>query len=658
MNKCKFLVVLALSTCLGEVVLGAATRVATDGKVRVQPSDNPASLQATPGTSVAVFASNEGLMRDRLSGRILAPPAPEVPPSVIPPNFPSYVVDSYAQRRYRAFNPLEGVNDLTGSLEGMVVLGQSQLIPARQRVAGDKQPRLSALRKTLVLFKFKGQEPAHSAKVTVKAMAGNGQLLGEQRLLPPILMPMQAGFFAGFDPALVTFAPLRSGALQVEAGSLPEAQTASTLGRHLAQSSVRQVVVNFEDGNYTPSVTLPQTGVQTGDQILFKSSATYSTNILYTLPNGTPQQLTLSAGTTLLLRYDQKGWLHASDLDRSKFIYDYGHWSAVLPKEWIAPGLKLTFSHAQKTGTLSPIAVGPATELRLNVVDIGMLTPPRGEFSFAKDERLQKEYFQRIPVSKLLVNPYQPVHWTEIVLPSGVRLTGKAPDVGDVYSGSMREAIGKRLISAGIVNANLGIHVTEPELQLITTEMSVHNSVGRYANGRVVHGLSGGSGVVTLWDSVGNELSHEIGHAFGLGHYVGGSRDSVHQPGGRVNSTWGWDSLGNRLLPNFSRDMEASTSCWQDSLTDCVPAFNMDGRTYAYGYDAMSGGMSPDKSTNRYTMHPPSIMQMIQQFLESKAVHDPASATGFSVWHEASQSMVPYTQGQHGHGRRGQSDTG
>jgi hypothetical protein len=101
--------------------------------------------------------------------------------------------------------------------------------------------------------------------------------------------------------------------------------------------------------------------------------------------------------------------------------------------------------------------------------------------------------------------------------------------------------------------------------------------------------------------------------------------------------------LGNRLLPNFSRDMEASTSCWQDSLTDCVPAFNMDGRTYAYGYDAMSGGMSPDKSANRYTMHPPSIMQMIQQFLESKAVHDPASATGFSVWHEASQSMVPYT---------------
>ena len=75
---------------------------------------------------------------------------------------------------------------------------------------------------------------------------------------------------------------------------------------------------------------------------------------------------------------------------------------------------------------------------------------------------------------------------------------------------------------------------------------------GKYANGVQVHGGSGGNGMVTLDDSLGNEFSHEVGHNYGLGHYVDGFKGSVHRSADQVNSTWGWDADKGRFLPNFA----------------------------------------------------------------------------------------------------------
>ena len=107
----------------------------------------------------------------------------------------------------------------------------------------------------------------------------------------------------------------------------------------------------------------------------------------------------------------------------------------------------------------------------------------------------------------------------------------------------MRQYIGKILLSHGIDFANYGISSSnggsEQGHPFTCALLAAHNTVGKYQNGIKVHGGSGGNGMVTLDSSTGNEFSHEIGHNYGLGHYVGGFDGTVHRPAHEINSSWG-----------------------------------------------------------------------------------------------------------------------
>jgi hypothetical protein len=133
----------------------------------------------------------------------------------------------------------------------------------------------------------------------------------------------------------------------------------------------------------------------------------------------------------------------------------------------------------------------------------------------------------------MIVSQYAPLSLTEVMLPNGTLLTDFDPSKGDWHNGTMRQNIGKELISLGIDNANYGINSSagggEDTHPYLVAQLTAHNSVGKYADGVVVHGGSGGGGIVTLDNSIGNEFSHEVGHNYGLGHYVGGFQGSVHR---------------------------------------------------------------------------------------------------------------------------------
>merc|ERR1712157_49435 len=162
-----------------------------------------------------------------------------------------------------------------------------------------------------------------------------------------------------------------------------------------------------------------------------------------------------------------------------------------------------------------------------------------------------------------------------------------------------------------------------------------HNTVGMYQNGRIVHGGSGGNGMITLDSSIGNELSHEVGHNYGLGHYVDGFNGSVHRSADKINSSWGWDSQKNLFIPNF-----ASVNTGQDQCLDeqCQPPFM---GKYKYGKDSMAGG-SPNWGSNRFTLYTPNTSRIIQKFLEGKAIWDPSSSTGFRKYDPLSKQMKEY----------------
>jgi len=529
------------------------------------------------------------------------------------------------------FNATTPVNDLKGQFEAQVLFAQSQVIPARVR-EGDRQPHLVGLRKTLLMVR-----PLRSdgAPLSVTVMEASGKELGTLNLNPPEQLPKTAYFVEGIPAGGLDFSP--KGA---KLGTIGEAADIAKLGE-TDGSLVRAMLGRYglveiatADGRWVKQIHLPAARGLDGKVVQVNAGAGYGSTIHYG-----ERQVSVSRGQTVVFKAVGGRWFREGELDNNGLRYARDAWSAELPAAWIRPGLALRLRQGQATGELAGLAVGAPTQLLLHTIDLGFLTPPRDAFRFAKDPEAQREYFQTLPASRLIVTRYAPLHLTEVMLPTGVLLKEVDPSKGGWHEGAMRQSIGKELISHGIDNANYGLHSTpgrgEKGHPYVAAQLAAHNSRGVYANGVQVHGGSGGNGMVTLDDSLGNEFSHEVGHNYGLGHYVDGFKGSVHRPADQVNSTWGWDADKQRFIPNFS-----PVRTGKDATLEGQSQPPFDGR--AFGFDAMAGG-APFSSFNRFTLYTPNTAAIIQKFLESKAVFDPLSPTGFSKWNEQSARMEPFS---------------
>jgi hypothetical protein len=400
------------------------------------------------------------------------------------------------------------------------------------------------------------------------------------------------------------------------------------LGKHAL------VDVVTADGRWVKEIRLPSAKGLDGKVVRINAGAGYGSTIRY--GDG---EVSVSRGQVVVFKSSGGRWFREGELENNGLRYAADAWSADLPGEWVRPGFVLRFRQSKAAGELSPIDVGAPTQLLLHTIDLGFLTEPRGDFRFAQDPEAHREYFQTVPASRLIVTRYSPLHLKEVMLPTGKLLKEVDPSKGGWHEGTMRQHIGKELVSHGIDNANYGLHCTagagEKSHPYAVAQLAAHNSRGVYANGVQVHGGSGGNGMVTLDNSLGNEFSHEVGHNYGLGHYVDGFKGSVHRSADQVNSTWGWDADKRRFIPNFS-----PLRTGKDATLEGQSQPPFDGRTY--GFDAMAGG-APFSSFNRFTLYTPNTAAIIQKFLESKAVFDPLSPTGFSKWNEQTARMEPFS---------------
>jgi hypothetical protein len=201
------------------------------------------------------------------------------------------------------------------------------------------------------------------------------------------------------------------------------------------------------------------------------------------------------------------------------------------------------------------------------------------------------------------------------------------------------------MISTGINLANYGFidsaGNSEAQPQHYT-QVVVHTSIGKYVNGVVGHGLSGGGGMCTLWDTDGNEFSHEMGHNFNLGHYPGAGQGSIHSSG----SGWGFDVSTKNFIANFDWESPPSDSSIPDDPNYKVAPF---AGHFKYNFDAMAGG-APSGTLSRFTHHTNYVSKHIQEFFMSKAILAPS---GYLKWDDKRQEMVPHNIGwpvpiQHG----------
>lgn len=325
-------------------------------------------------------------------------------------------------------------------------------------------------------------------------------------------------------------------------------------------------------------------------------------------------------------------------VERPRLNYSTKAWTTTLPWHWMTSGLSLRFSYGLKHGTLDADKIdftGPA-ELVLQNIRIGMLTPatPASQNWFESETvNAAIDYFQKIPVAKLTVGQYLPLELDRVVMPGGQVYTDASPDQGTWHTGDMREHIGKELISEGINLANFGFASTASMTHLNRQDFRQivqHQSIGVYANGVQPHGYSGGGGKATLWDLNNNELSHELGHNFGLGHYPGGGRWSSHHQ----DSGWGYDAFRKRMIANIRWNEAPVANVIEGYTTQPFKGL------YRFGSDPMAGA-DESGTISKYTLHTGYSAKRVQQAMVATPVIDSNSPTGFSQWNATSRTMVP-----------------
>lgn len=323
---------------------------------------------------------------------------------------------------------------------------------------------------------------------------------------------------------------------------------------------------------------------------------------------------------------------------RPDVVYSRRAWSAVLPWDWVKPGMRLQVidergRRGERAATGFDFAA-PA-ELVVQSIRVGMLTEPPvsdAHWMLNRPAQAATEYFQTVPISRLVVSQYEDVQLDRVMVGSGVIYDTASAGEGGVYSGDMRENTTKSTFSTGINLANWGITsagmISQQQPQL-TQSAVIHHAAGMYSNGRQTHGLSGGNGILTLYNAVGNEFSHEIGHHYGIGHYPGEVNGNYFWAVHHYDSGWGYIAYRNRMRANllWARNKSAAMAG--------TPVFN---EAYAFAPDAMSGGDFTSALSNytHYTGY--STKNWIQPRL-NRAVWAADSPTGYRQWDSASLKM-------------------
>ena len=333
---------------------------------------------------------------------------------------------------------------------------------------------------------------------------------------------------------------------------------------------------------------------------------------------------------------------------RDDVIYSTKAWSIEVPWHAMVPGISVTFIADAKTATeqfaeLSKFEFGAPSEMVLRSIRLGMLAEPpvsNNHQMLIKTAKAGTDYFQTIPIAKLIMVNYQTMKLDKVIISNGTIYDQVSKSEGSVYAGDMRADVAKAQVSTGINLANVGITSNNmfQSYPHVIKQITMHHAAGNYANGVHSHGLSGGNGIATLYSSIGNELSHELGHAYGVGHFPGANltpdkKWAAHH----ADSGWGYIAHRQRMRANLHWHW-AGTGASIDGYTSPYTFKNI----YSYNRDAMSGGENPTLADlSGYTHHTGYSALIIQKNLDMP-IADPTFPSGYKKWNSTSLRFVDY----------------
>lgn len=538
------------------------------------------------------------------------------------------------------FNQKDLPSDTQGSLQASVSLAQNMIMPTANRLEGDRFPHLVSLRKTLVIFEPKEGAVGSDEQVTLTAKNAQSEMVYQAVMLPPAQQPRLVG---QTEVDFVVERPEKFDRIineydEISSISHESKEHEKNLKQKLTENNTLHIAL--DNYKWAKHFTLPDDPAFDGKVITFTSKAAYTAHIHssrgedYLAYNG-EHTYTNSKGI----------WYTKDDEAINEIAYSDKAYTAILPAEVLTPGLQLDFiTTSGKEGALDSIKIGANTKMLINTIDIGLLTEPRDHFLFAKQHKLQREYFQNMSINQLMVNQYEAIHLTEIMLPDGRSFTDHDPGAADHYGSDSHYRVARELISAGINTANYGLNSSyvrsntswniDPPYHAV--QITVNMSRGKYASGFINHGSLGSyRGVASVANSTGNEFSHEVGHEIGVGgHYPGGIL-GAHNRSTELNSTWGWNPFSHLFVPNFSSEVNNKSTCIDGQ---CIAPF--EGRFFGKG--TMSGGFPLYPDHNAYTFSPPYEASIFQDFMENKANFELSSPTGFVKWNNERLEMEPW----------------
>ncbi len=189
-----------------------------------------------------------------------------------------------------------------GPLLAGVQFAQSQILPAHPR-EGDNQPRLTALRKSLLLVR--PLQAGNQAPLALEARDGAGKLLGSLTLDPPSRLPKTAYYLEGTPEEGVDFTPGPGTSAVINSSSelarLSDPSGAFLLGKLQPHALV---TIQTADGRWVRDIHLPRDVSLEGKMVRLASNAGYNSTVYFS-----GRQVTISRGQSQQFKFVRGQWI-------------------------------------------------------------------------------------------------------------------------------------------------------------------------------------------------------------------------------------------------------------------------------------------------------------------------------------------------------------
>ncbi|MEE9382449.1 MAG: M66 family metalloprotease [Nannocystaceae bacterium] len=255
--------------------------------------------------------------------------------------------------------------------------------------------------------------------------------------------------------------------------------------------------------------------------------------------------------------------------------YSATAWSALLPWNWVVPGVELEIGFDEDDGAdlvrhrrsyrFGELGA-PNDFLMARIHAKIFMDPSEGPRLNHRIDKMLKEYYPALPVSQMRWLDYTQVNWPYLIIGSAELGTPVRVDSEDEYFavtgshnhyGTLKNAIDKPIMGAnlggGLINATNNLAFGQSIHYAFGWFKNSDGGINALANGGIAGGAVGWSAIFSNSDC-GNALAHEGGHAVGMGHFTGGKaekwgiEDEYPKDGTNLAShPWGFDSVRNRF---------------------------------------------------------------------------------------------------------------